>query len=83
MQKIAAISAILEKPELAQQEFNAIVSSFKGIVRGRLGIPFEAENIAIISLVVVGDLNDINSLTGKIGNLPHVYVKTAISKKEI
>lgn len=83
MQKIAAISAILEKPKLAQQEFNTIVSSFKGIVKGRLGIPFEEEDIAIISLVVVGELNDINSLTGKLGNLPHVYVKTAVSKKEI
>lgn len=83
MKKIAAVTAILEKPKEAQQEFNTIVSSFKGIVRGRFGIPFEEEEIAIISLVVVGDLNEINSLTGKLGNIPDVSVKTAISKKEL
>lgn len=83
MKKIAAISAILEEPELVQQEFNNIISSFKGIIKGRLGIPFSEEKIAIVSIVVIGELNEINSLTGKLGNIPHVTVKTAISKKEI
>ncbi|SDY92236.1 putative iron-only hydrogenase system regulator [Proteiniborus ethanoligenes] len=83
MKKIAAISAILEEPELVQQEFNNVVSSFKGIIKGRLGIPFSEEKIAIISIVVIGELNEINSLTGRLGNIPHVIVKTAISKKEI
>lgn len=83
MNKIAIISAILEEPEKTQKEFNDTVSSFKGIVKGRMGIPFEDEGIAVISLTVVGKLDEINSLTGKLGNIPHVMVKTAISKKEI
>ena len=82
MNKIGVISAILEEPGKTQQEFNNIVS-FKGIVKGRMGIPFEEEQIAVISLTVVGKLDEINSLTGKLGNLPNVLVKTAISKKEI
>lgn len=77
------ISAILEEPGQAQQEFNSIVSSFKGIVKGRMGIPFEEEKIAVISLTIVGELDEINSLTGKLGNIKDVSVKTAISKKEI
>lgn len=81
--KIAVISAILEEPGKTQQAFNDIVSSFKGIVRGRMGIPFEEEGIAVISLTVVGTLDEINSLTGKLGNIPYAMVKTAISKKEI
>ena len=83
MKKIAAISAIIENPNLAQAEFNKVVSNFKGIIKGRLGIPFDEEDMAIISIVVIGDLNEINNLTGKLGNIPHVTVKTAISKKEI
>lgn len=83
MKKIAVISAILEDPGQAQQEFNSIVSSFKGIVKGRMGIPFEEEKIAVISLTIVGELDEINSLTGKLGNIKDVSVKTAISKKEI
>ena len=83
MKKIAAISAIIENPNMAQAEFNKVVSNFKGIIKGRLGIPFDDEDMAIISIVVIGDLNEINNLTGKLGNIPDVTVKTAISKKEI
>lgn len=82
MRKIAVISAILEEPAKCQQEFNEVVASFKGIIRGRMGIPFE-EGISVISITVIGDLNEINSLTGKLGNIEHVSVKTSISKKEI
>lgn len=82
MRKIAVISAILEEPAKCQQEFNEVVAGFKGIIRGRMGIPFE-EGISVISITVIGDLNEINSLTGKLGNIEHVMVKTSISKKEI
>lgn len=83
VKKIAVISAILEEPEMIQKEFNDTVSSFQGIVKGRMGIPFEEEKMAIISLTVIGGLDQINSLTGKLGNIPYVTVKTAISKREI
>ncbi|MDO5038663.1 TM1266 family iron-only hydrogenase system putative regulator [Clostridium sp.] len=82
MNKIAVISAILEEPKLCQEKFNSIVSEFRGSIRGRMGIPFD-EGISVISLTVTGDINDINSLTGKLGNIKGVTVKTAIAKKEI
>jgi putative iron-only hydrogenase system regulator len=83
VKKIAVISAILEEPKLCQQQFNEVVSSFSDIVRGRMGIPFSNEGIAAICLTVVGSLDEINSLTGKLGNIDHVLVKTAVSKKEV
>lgn len=83
MKRIAVISAILEEPTLIQNEFNQVVASFQSIIKGRMGIPFAQEKISIVSLTVIGDLNQINSLTGKLGGIPDVTVKTAISKKEI
>ena len=83
MKKVAVISAILEEPELCQNEFNSVVSLYKNIVRGRMGIPFIEGNVGVVSITVVGDMDEINSLTGKLGNIPHLSVKTAISKKEI
>lgn len=83
MKKIAVISAILEEPKLCQHQFNEVVSSFSGIIRGRMGIPFISEGIAVICLTVVGTLDEINSLTGKLGNMEHVLVKTSVSKKEV
>ncbi len=83
MKRVAVISAILDEPDSCQQSFNAMLSGFKGIIRGRMGLPFHEEEIAVVSIVVSGELDEINSLTGKLGSIPHVTVKTSISKKEI
>ena len=82
LKKIAVISAILEEPEECQERFNNVVSSFRGSIKGRMGIPFE-EGISVISITVTGTLEEINSLTGKLGNIQGVVVKTAIAKREI
>lgn len=83
MAKVAVISAILEEPDKSQHQFNEVLSSFKGLIKGRMGIPMDEYGVSVISITVVGELNDINSLTGKLGNIEHVYVKTSISKKEV
>lgn len=81
--KIAVIGAVLENPEVSQESFNRILSEYKGIVKGRMGIPFPEHGVSVISITVVGSLDEINSLTGRLGNIPSVVVKTSISKKEI
>lgn len=83
MKKIGVISAVLDDPLRTNQKFNDIVSDFQGIIRGRMGIPFTEEHISVVSLTVCGDLDEINELTGKLGNIAGVTVKTAISKKTL
>jgi putative iron-only hydrogenase system regulator len=79
MERIAVIGAILESPDANQRAFNETVSSYRGIVKGRMGIPFDGAGMAVISLTLRGNLDTINALTGKLGNIPGVTVKTAIS----
>jgi putative iron-only hydrogenase system regulator len=79
MKRIGVIGAVLEKPRQSQAAFNEVVGAFRGSVKGRMGIPFDHEEIAVISLTVMGELDDINTLSGKLGNLPNVTVKIAIS----
>lgn len=81
MDRIAVIGAILEKPRESQKAFNETVASFKGIVKGRMGIPFDEEDTAVIAITLRGELDEINALTGKLGNLPRVTVKTAVSRE--
>ncbi|MGI5849779.1 MAG: TM1266 family iron-only hydrogenase system putative regulator [Christensenellales bacterium] len=83
MRRIAVISAILENPERSQVEFNTLISSFKGLIKGRMGLPMPEYCVTVIVITLVGDLNEINSLTGKIGLIPGIQVKTSISKKDI
>lgn len=83
MKRIAVISAILESPERSQGEFNSLVAAFKGIVKGRMGLPMPEYGVTVITITLAGELDEINNLTGKIGALPGVQVKTSVSKKEI
>ncbi len=83
MRKIAVLGAVLENPQESQGKFNEIVSSYKGIIKGRMGIPYDEAGVSVISIVVVGSLDEINGLTGKLGNIKGVTVKTSISKKEV
>jgi putative iron-only hydrogenase system regulator len=79
MKRIAVIGAIVEKPQTSQRAFNETVAQYKEIVKGRMGIPFDEEDTAVIALTLRGELDEINALTGKLGNLPQVTVKTAVS----
>lgn len=81
MKRIAVIGAILDNPQTNQKIFNEVLSGFRGIVKGRMGIPFEKENVAVISFVVQGELDEINTLTGRLGRIENVSVKTTISGK--
>ncbi|KXB44220.1 hypothetical protein HMPREF3188_01332 [Tissierellia bacterium KA00581] len=81
--KIAIISAILENPAKCQAEFNNVVSGYSDIILGRMGLPLKDKGVSVISITLLGDMDRINALTGKIGKIEHVTVKTAVSKKEI
>lgn len=83
MKRLAVISAILENPESCKREFNDTVAGFKGIIKGRMGIPMPEYGVSVISITIIGELNEINSLTGKLGNIEYVNVKTSIAKNEI
>ncbi|MDR1250237.1 MAG: iron-only hydrogenase system regulator [Treponema sp.] len=79
MDRVAVIGAILEHPDTSQKAFNETISAYRKIVKGRMGLPFDEEDLAVVSLTLRGDLDMINALTGKLGSLPGVTVKTAVS----
>jgi len=83
MKRIAVIGAVLENPKENHDEFNRIISEYNDIIKGRMGLPFTEENVGVISLVAVADMDKINSLTGQLGKIPEISIKTAVSKREI
>lgn len=83
MKRIAIVGVILEDPKGYQHAFNEVVSQQKNMVKGRMGLPFDDMGLAVISLVVEGTMDEINSFTGKLGRIPSVTVKTAISQKVV
>ena len=80
--RIAVISKVIDEPSKVQKEVNGVIGEYKEIIKGRMGIPVPEEEVSIISIAVIGDLDDINAFTGKLGKIENVNVKTSFSKKE-
>ena len=76
--RVAVMSIIVENSESAET-INAILHDYSQYIIGRLGIPYRQRNINIISIAVDAPQDVISALSGKIGKLPGVSVKTAFS----
>ena len=61
---------------------NEILSRFGEIIRGRMGIPDQQTGAAVIGLIVQGGNDELGALTGRLGNLPGVQVKSALTTKK-
>lgn len=78
--RIAVVGIVIENLVNAPI-VNNILHSFANIIVGRLGIPYRERNISVISIIVDGTSDEISSMTGKLGKINGVTVKTAITKK--
>ena len=59
---------------------NSIISQYADIILARQGLPFHNRSVAVISLIVEGDTNQINALSGKLGKLEQVEAKAIVTK---
>ena len=58
---------------------NALLHAYNEYVIGRMGLPYRQKGIYLISVAVDAPQDAISALSGKIGRLPGVSIKTAYS----
>ncbi|MDL2231285.1 hypothetical protein LJB85_00910 [Porphyromonadaceae bacterium OttesenSCG-928-L07] len=80
MEKRLGIIAIIITGKKHVSEINDLISAFAGMIVARQGIPMPEKNLSFISLVVEASMDRINTLTGKLGRMPDVEVKSIITK---
>lgn len=78
--RIAVIGIIVENTE-SVDNLNALLHEYGECIIGRMGLPYRERNINIVSLAVDAPQNIISELSGKIGKLNGISVKTAYSNK--
>lgn len=76
--RVAVIGIIVED-ESSVDQLNAILHEYGPYIVGRLGIPYRARDINIISIAIDAPQDTISALAGKVGGLPGVSAKTAYS----
>ena len=82
MEKRIGGAIILIKSKEEVPKLNNIISTHGDIIIGRQGIPVRDKEINLISLVLEGTTDRISSLTGKIGRLKGIQIKSVLLKNE-
>jgi putative iron-only hydrogenase system regulator len=79
MEKRIGVVAILITEPSAVPRLNELLHEYGELVLGRQGLPLRDKGVHVISLIVEGDTDDIGALTGKVGKLPGVRVKSVLT----
>lgn len=79
--RIGSALIMIEEPSVVPA-LNQILSHHSEIIIGRQGIPLRDRNISIISLVLEGSTDEIGALTGQIGRLKGVQIKSVLTKSQ-
>lgn len=79
--RLGVIGIVIENREVVAEKVNALLSEFGSIIVGRMGIPYRDRDVSVIALIIDGDTDSVGALTGKLGRLPGVKVKSALTGK--
>ena len=79
MDNRVALMAIIVEDRDSVKELNDLLHEYGDYIIGRMGITYHKRNISVLSVALDAPNNVISSLSGKIGKLSGVSIKTAYS----
>lgn len=80
MKRVGFIGIVVENRKRCAPKVNELLSEYGDIIVGRMGIPYPKRDINVITLIVDGTTDEIGALTGKLGMIKGVTVKSGLSK---
>ena len=80
METRVAVLAIIVRDTASVPALNELLHQYAPYIFGRMGVPYHARGVNIISVVLDAPQDVISALAGRIGRLPGVSAKTAYSK---
>ncbi len=80
--RLGFVGVIIHNRKKAAPEVNNVLTEFGELVVGRMGIPHVKRELSVIVLIVNANTDELGALTGKLGKINGVSVKSALSKAE-
>ncbi len=78
--RLGFVGIIIENREKSAEKVNAILHEHGTIIVARTGIPYQSRQCCVITLVVDATTDALGVLTGSLGQVPGVSVKSALAK---
>ncbi|MBP2654380.1 MAG: putative iron-only hydrogenase system regulator [Firmicutes bacterium] len=79
--RIGVIGIVIDEPKIVGDKVNSVISAFSHLIIGRMGIPRNDAHVGVIALIIEGTTDEVGSFTGKLGRIPGVNVKSALTAK--
>lgn len=79
MSKRVAVMSIIVENNDSVEKLNSVLHQASEFIIGRMGIPYREKGVSVISVVIDAPQDLIAAMSGKIGNIDGVTVKTAYS----
>lgn len=80
MEEKVAIIGIFISDIQASSQVNQLLHEYARCIIGRMGLPYKDKAINIMSVIVSATADEISSLSGKLGRIPNITVKTMQAK---
>ena len=81
MKRLGFVGIIIEDREKCAGIVNTVLSDFSDFILARTGLPHIKEKTSVITLVIDATTDELGKLTGKLGSIPGVSVKSGLAKK--
>ncbi len=78
--RLGVVAIIVKDRDSTYVDLNKIFHDFGKIIVGRLGVPYRERNVSVMALIVDGSTDEIGAMSGKIGQIKGVSVKTVFTK---
>ena len=80
MDKKIAVVAIIVSDMNSVEQVNSLLHAYGEYIVGRMGLPHQRDNLAVISVVIDAPLEIINGLSGKLGMIKGISSKVLTTK---
>ncbi|MFA6599956.1 MAG: TM1266 family iron-only hydrogenase system putative regulator [Candidatus Omnitrophota bacterium] len=78
--RLGFVGIIIENRKKVADRVNRVLSDFGESVVARVGLPYRERKCCVMTLIVDGTTDQIGALTGRLGALEGVSVKSALAK---
>lgn len=79
--RVGFVGIIIEDRKKAAHAVNELLSEYGDIIIARVGLPYRERHCSVITLIVDATTDELGALTGKLGTLEGVSVKSALTKQ--
>ena len=80
--RLGFVGVIVEDRRQTADQINRLLSKHGNIVLARVGLPYREKDCSVITLIVDATTDELGALTGELGGIAGVSIKSALAKQK-